>query len=264
MLALGENEQMSGEAHSRAHLDLPGRQLELTRAIADLGKPFVTVLFCGRPLAVPELVELSPALLLAWHGGSRAAAGLADVLLGKVNPAGSLPVTFPRSVGQLPIYYAHKSTGRPFESVGITQFNQNHRSMYLDEKNSPLFPFGYGLSYTRFSYSDLQVSARKIDRSGVLRLSALVENCGGRAGDEIVQLYIQDCFGAVTRPVKELKGFRKISLQPGEKCRVSFELPVSTLSFLDADLQPIVEPGEFKVWIGPNSTEGLQGTFEVI
>lgn len=264
VLALGENDKMSGEAHSRAHINLPGRQLELVRSICALGKPVIAILFCGRPLAIPELVESVSSLLLAWHGGTRAAQGICDVIFGRVNPAGKLTITFPRCEGQIPIYYAHKSTGRPIESTGVIQFNQNHRSMYLDETNSPLFPFGYGLSYTQFNYSDLQISHKRIEQNGILQISAMIENSGNYAGKEIVQLYVKDCFGIVTRPVKELKGFQKIELQPSEKQMVSFRLPISDLAFLNADLDPIIEPGEFKVWVGPNSDEGLEGSFEVL
>jgi beta-glucosidase len=264
VLAIGERETMSGEAHSRAHLNLPGRQLELVRAVAASGKPVVGILFCGRPLAVPELVESVPALLLAWHGGTRAAQGVCEVLLGKVNPAGKLTATFPRSEGQIPVYYAHKRTGRPVESVGTIQFNEAHRSAYLDEKNEPLFPFGYGLSYTQFAYSDLQVETPRITAGGMLKVSAQIENTGSLTSREIVQLYIRDCVGVVTRPVKELKGFQKIELKPGEKRRVVFELPASSLAFLDAELHSIIEPGEFEVWIAPNSRDGLKGEFSVI
>lgn len=264
VLALGENENMSGEAHSRAHLTLPGRQNELVSAVSTLGIPVIAILFCGRPLAIPELVNSVSALLLAWHGGTRAAQGICDVLLGRVNPAGKLTATFPRCEGQIPIYYGHKSTGRPIESKGIVQFNQNHRSVYLDETNSPLFPFGYGLSYSQFTYSDLQISPKRIDQNGTLQVSATVENTGEYTGKEIVQLYVQDCFGVVTRPIKELKGFQKIELQPGESRIITFTLPASDLTFLNAELDPIIEPGEFTVWIGPNSNDGLQGSFEVI
>lgn len=263
LLALGERETMSGEAHSRAHLNLPGRQLELLRAVAELGKPVISVLFCGRPLAVPELVEFSNSLLLAWHGGTRAAQAVCDVLFGKVNPAAKLTATFPRSEGQIPVYYAYKSTGRPIDSIGTIQFNQAHRSAYLDEANTPLFPFGFGLSYTQFTYSDLQVATPLIGAQDTLRVSAQIENSGSVAGQEIVQLYIQDCVGVVTRPVKELKGYQKIELKPGEKRRVSFELPATELRFLDVELHSILEPGEYKLWIGANSAEGLLGSFEL-
>ena len=264
LLALGESETMSGEAHSRAHLQLPGRQLELVKALAALKKPTIALLFCGRPLAIPELVDSVPALILAWHGGNRAAQGVCNVLLGQTNPSGKLTATFPRSEGQIPIYYAHKRTGRPIESTGTIQFNKAHSSAYLDESNDPLFPFGFGLSYTSFIYSDLQIAAPKINPKATIKVSALIENKGDFAGEEVVQLYVRDIFGVVTRPVKELKGFKKIELQPGEKRKVVFELPAADLSFLDAELHPIIEPGEYQVWIGPNSSEGLSGSFEIV
>jgi len=263
VVALGENEVMSGEAHSRAHLDLPGHQMELFNGLAATGIPVVTLLFAGRPLAIPDLVKKTASLLLVWHGGTRAAQGICDVLLGTVSPGGKLPVTFPISVGQIPIYYAHKNTGRPIESTGTIQFNTAHRSSYIDESNDPLFPFGFGLSYTTFLYSDFQVSTPKIERNGILRVSATITNSGNFPSEEIVQLYIRDLVGMVTRPVKELKGFQKIKLKPGESRRVEFFLPASELSFLDINLQPIIEPGKFKVWIAPDSSQGLEGSFEV-
>ncbi len=264
LLALGEKETLSGEAHSRAHLNLPGRQSELVQAVCALGKPVVALLLCGRPLVIPDLVASAQALLLAYHGGTRAAQGLCDVLFGRVNPSAKLTASFPRCEGQIPVYYAHKKTGRPIDSEGTIQFNEVHRSAYLDESNDPLFPFGFGQSYTRFAYSDLQLSASAIPVDGKVTLSAVITNTGTAAGSEIVQLYVRDVVGIVTRPVKELKGFRKVTLQPGESRRVEFELTPADLAFLDDRLQPIVEPGEMRVWIGPNSSEGLAGKFEII
>jgi beta-glucosidase len=264
LLALGEKETMSGEAHSRAHLNLPGRQPELVKAVTQLGKPVIALLLCGRPLVIPDLVQSVQALLLAYHGGTRAAQGLCDVLFGRVNPSAKLTASFPRCEGQIPVYYAHKKTGRPIDSEGTIQFNEVHRSAYLDESNDPLFPFGFGLSYTRFAYSDLQISALKIPADGKVTVSAVITNSGATAGSEIVQLYVRDVVGIVTRPVKELKGFQKVALQPGESCRVKFELTPADFTFLDEDLHPIVEPGEMRVWIGPNSSEGLAGQFEIV
>ena len=264
LLALGEKETMSGEAHSRAHLNLPGRQPELVKAVTEMGKPVVALLLCGRPLVIPDLAASARALLLAYHGGTRAAQGLCDVLFGRVNPSAKLTASFPRCEGQIPIYYAHKKTGRPIDSEGTIQFNEVHRSAYLDESNDPLFPFGFGLSYTRFVYSDLQLSASRIPTDGKISVSAVISNTGAAAGSEIVQLYVRDLVGIVTRPVKELKGFRKVTLQPGESRRVEFELTPADFTFLDDGFQPIVEPGEMRVWIGPNSSEGLTGKFEII
>lgn len=262
--ALGESEVMSGEAHSRAHLNLPGRQMELFNQLVETKKPIITLLFTGRPLTLPELVQKTSSLLLVWQGGTRTAQAICDLLWGKVAPSGKLPVTFPNSVGQIPIYYAHKSTGRPIESKGTIQFNTAHRSAYLDESNSPLFPFGFGLSYTTFDYSDLQISARQISIHGELKVSAVITNTGQYTGAEIVQLYVRDLVGVVTRPVKELKGFQKIELNPGESRRVEFNLPAEKLTFLDDHMQPVVEPGAFTVWIGPDSNSGLEGSFEVL
>lgn len=263
ILALGETDKMSGEAHSRTRLGLPGRQQELAEAVLAEGKPTVAVIFAGRSLVLTDLAAKVDALLMAWHGGYRAAQGVCDVLLGRANPSAKLSVSFPRSEGQIPVYYAHKSTGRPAESSGVIQFNEADKSIYLDESNDPLFAFGFGLSYTRFTYSDLRVITPVVEKNGSLRVSATITNSGKYTGAEIVQLYVRDLVGMVTRPVKELKGFQKITLAPGESQVVEFDLPAARLAFLDLDLNPIIEAGDFKVWIAPNSTEGLEGRFEV-
>jgi len=264
ILAVGEAETMSGEAHSRAHLNLPGSQQALIDTLIAAGKPTIVSIFAGRPLVLTQLAQQVPALMMAWHGGTRAAQGFCDVLLGRVNPSAKTTASFPRSEGQIPVYYAHKSTSRPFESSGTLQFNQAHKSSYLDESNYPLFPFGFGLSYTHFTYSDLKVLTPKLKQGESLKVSATITNSGAVAGSEVVQLYVRDLFGIVTRPVKELKDFQKITLSAGESKRVSFELPVEALTFLDPDLHPIIEAGDYKVWIAPNSVEGLEGSFEII
>ncbi len=264
LLALGESDTMSGEAHSRAHLCLPGRQQELADALAKCGKPVVALVFAGRPLVMTKLVEETPSVVMAWHGGTRAARGVADVLTGKVNPSGKLSISFPRSEGQIPVYYAHKNTGRPVETSGTVQFNQAHKSSYLDEENAPLFPFGFGLSYAQFDYSGLKVLTPQVRKNETLRISARVTNSGKWHGSEIVQLYVRDLVGVVTRPVKELVDFRKIALAPGDSQTVEFELPAGCLSFLDENHHPVLEEGDYKVWIGPNSAEGLEGRFELI
>jgi len=264
LLAIGEHFSLSGEAHSRAHLDLPGRQPELVRAVAASGKPVVGLLFTGRPLTIPELVDSVSALLLPYHGGNRAAQAVCDVLFGVVNPAAKLTTSFPRCEGQVPVYYAHKSTGRPIDSEGIIQFDEVNRSNYLDETNDPLFPFGFGLSYAKFEYSDLNLSSAAVKPDGTLTVSTQITNTGKVAGSEIAQLYIRDLAALVTRPVKQLKGYRKVTLQPGESCRVEFTLSPADLSFLDEEFQPIIEPGSMRVWIGPNSQEGLMGSFEIV
>lgn len=263
VLVLGEDERMSGEARSRAHLGLPGRQQELLEAVVATGTPVVCVLMSGRPLALPWAVEHVPAILQAWHGGIRAGRAVADLLFGEADPSGKLTASFPRTVGQIPVYYAHKNTGRPFLGEGTVQFDQAYRSNYIDESNRPLFSFGHGLSYTSFSYADLEVETPTIGAGGTLVVSAVVANTGDRSGEEIVQLYVQDLVGSVTRPVKELKGFQRVSLEPGQAVRVQFRVPVHLLGFHGQDLAYEVEPGNFRVWVGPDSESGLDGTFVV-
>ncbi|PYS87877.1 MAG: beta-glucosidase BglX [Acidobacteria bacterium] len=257
ILAVGEAAAMSGEASSRAQLDLPGRQLDLIKAIHATGKPYVVVLMNGRPLTINWVAENSPALLETWFAGTEAGNAIADVLFGDVNPGGKLPITFPRAVGQEPLYYNHKNTGRPPDP------NNKYSSKYLDVPFTPLYPFGYGLSYTQFQFSNLQLSAPRIPVSGHLNVSVEVANTGRRAGDEVVQLYIHDVAASVTRPVRELKGFQRITLQPGERRRVSFTLGPAELGFYNRELRFAVEPGAFQVFVGPNSVEGLEGSFEV-
>jgi beta-glucosidase len=263
VLVLGEGQFMSGEAHSRAYLDLPGNQQLLLEAVYDTGVPVIVVLMSGRPLVIPWMVENVPAILQAWHGGTRAGRAVADILVSNANPSGKLTATWPRTEGQIPIYYAHKNTGRPPDGPGTKQFDQVFYSSYLDEYNTPQFPFGFGLSYTNFEYSDLQVITPEVGIDSVLEVTARVTNTGDRQGQEIVQLYVRDLVGEVTRPVKELKGFQKISLEPGSSQTIHFEIPVQTLGFHGLDMQYKVEPGDFKVWVGPNSAEGLEGSFSV-
>jgi beta-glucosidase len=255
---------MSGEAHSRAHLDLPGHQRALVEAVVDTGTPAVVVLMSGRPLAVPWLVERVPAILQAWHGGIRAGRAVADVLTGATSPSGRLTATWPRATGQIPIYYAHKNTGRPAEGAGTLQFKRVHRSNYVDETHLPLYPFGFGLGYTTFAYDDLQVATPDVPLDGTLVVSAAVTNTGARHGDEVVQLYVRDLVRSVTPPVKELKGFERVSLAPGESRRVEFRVPASTLGFHGLDLDYVIEPGGFHVWIGPHAAAGLCGAFRLV
>jgi beta-glucosidase len=263
VLALGESAEMSGEAHSRTHLGLPGRQQELFDAVSATGKPIVVVLMSGRPLVIPRLAERAGALLAAWHGGIRAGRAVADIVFGAACPSGKLTASWPRAEGQIPVYYAHKSTGRPATGAGTAQFFEPFRSTYLDEPNAPLFPFGYGLSYTTFSYRDLAVETPVVDPSGELVVSAVVENTGGRAGVEVVQLYVRDLVGSVTRPVKQLKGFQRVELEPGRSATVRFTIPAAELGFHGLDLRYVVEPGAFAVWVGPDSASGLAGQFTV-
>jgi beta-glucosidase len=263
ILVMGEGEYMSGEGHSRAYLGLPGHQQDLLEAVHATGTPVVVVLMSGRPLVIPWMAEHVPAILLAWHGGIRTGRAVADILTGRVNPSAKLTASWPRTEGQIPVCYAHKSTGRPIGGQGTVQWHMRHWSNYLDEVNEPLFPFGFGLSYTTFEYRDLEVETLDLPLDGTLVVSATVVNSGHRAGEEIVQLYVQDLVGSVTRPVKELKGFQRLTLDPGEGQRVRFEVPVRELGFHGLDMVYTVEPGAFKVWIGPNAAEGLEGAFRV-
>ena len=264
ILALGETDTMSGEAHSRAHIGLPGRQQDLADAICEIGKPVVAVIFSGRPLILNSIAKLVPSILMAWQGGSYAAQALVNILTGQADPSAKLTTTFPRCEGQIPVYYAHKRTTRPFDSDGTLQFNQAHKSIYLDESNLPLYPFGYGLTYTTFEYNDLVIEYPELKEQDSLKLSIKITNTGARTGTEIAQCYIRDMVGSVTRPVKELKDFKKITLLPGESQTVQFEIPVSRLRYWNAKGEYQVEAGEFRVWIGPNSQEGLQGTFWLV
>jgi beta-glucosidase len=258
VLAIGESADMSGEARSRSSLDLPGRQLDLARAIQATGKPVAVVLMNGRPLSINWVAENVPAILETWFAGSQAGHAIADVLFGDVNPGGKLPLTFPRTVGQVPLYYNHKNTGRPPDP------NNPYTSKYIDVLWTPLYPFGYGLSYTQFRFSNLQLSAPRLRPDGSLKVSVEVENIGRRVGDEVVQLYIRDVAGSRTRPVKELKGFERITLKPGERRRVDFTLTAEHLGFYNRDMKFVVEPGAFKVWVGADSASGLESGFEVV
>jgi beta-glucosidase len=257
IIAVGESADMSGEAASRSALDLPGRQLDLVKAVHATGKPTIVVLMNGRPLTINWLAENSPAILETWFAGTQAGNAIADVLFGDVNPGGKLPATFPRAVGQIPLYYNHMNTGRPPDT------NNKYTSKYLDVAWTPLFPFGYGLSYTQFKITNLQLSAQRIPLNGRLTVTVDVENRGKRAGDEVVQLYIRDTAASVTRPVKELKGFQRVSLQPGEKRQVKFVLTSAELGFWNRQMRFTVEPGEFKVMVGPNSEDLLEAAFEI-
>jgi beta-glucosidase len=257
VLFVGETHDMVGEAASRASLDLPGRQMELVQAIHATGKPTIVVLVNGRPLSVGWIVNNTPAILESWMGGSESGNAIADILFGDVNPGAKLPVTFPRSVGQVPIYYNHMNTGRPPEA------ENRYTSKYYDAPWTPLFPFGYGLSYTTFKISNLQLSAPRINAAGKVTVTVDVENTGRRAGDEMVQLYIRDPVASMTRPVKELKGFQRISLQPGEKKKVEFVLGPEHLGFWNREMRYVVEPGEFRVMVGSNSVDVIEAKFDV-
>jgi beta-glucosidase len=258
ILAVGESAEMSGEAASRSSLDLPGRQLELVKAVIAAGKPTVVVLMNGRPLTINWVAENAPAIVETWFAGTQAGHAIADVLFGDVNPGGKLPVTFPRAVGQIPLTYNYKNTGRPPDP------NNKYTSKYLDVPVTPLYPFGYGLSYTRFRVANLQLSAQRIRPDGRLTVSVEVENIGSRAGDEVVQLYIRDVAASVTRPVKELRGFERVTLRPGEKRRVELSLGPEHLGFYNRDMRFVVEPGAFKVFAGNSSVDLLEASFDVV
>lgn len=248
--ALGESSEMSGESSSRTNLDLPDVQRSLLEALLKTGKPVVLTLFAGRPLTLNWEQAHVPAILNVWFGGSEAAYAVSDVLFGDVNPSGKLTMTFPQNVGQIPLYYAHKNTGRP---LAKGKWFEKFRSNYLDVSNDPLYPFGYGLSYTTFSYSDVTLSSNKMDKNGKVTASVTVTNTGKRDGAEVVQLYIHDLVGSITRPVKELKGFEKITLGAGESRKVTFTITPDLLRFYDYNLNYVAEPGDFDVMIGTNS-----------
>jgi beta-glucosidase len=259
---MGEFENMSGEAASRTSIDLPGIQKEFLAELKKLNKPVVLVLMNGRPLTLNWENENMDAILEAWFPGTMGGDAIAQTLYGMNVPSGKLPMTFPRNVGQVPIYYNHKNTGRPY--LGPTDPEQKYKSRYIDVDNSPLFPFGYGLSYTTFSYSNLKLSSKTMNINGSIKISVDVTNTGNYDAAEVVQLYIQDKVGSVTRPVKELKGFEKIMLKKGEKKTVEFTITAEELKFYNIDMQFIAEPGDFEVTVGGNSANGLQDKFVLV
>lgn len=256
--ALGESSEMSGEASSRTDIGIPEVQQRLLAKLLETGKPVVLVLFTGRPLTLVWEHEHVPAILNAWFGGTETGKAVADVLFGDMNPSGKLPATFPQHVGQVPIYYSHKNTGRPLPEG---QWFQKFRSNYLDVSNDPLYPFGYGLSYTTFAYGEPQLSSTTLRRGSKLRVSVTVKNTGNYAGEEVVQLYVRDLVGSVTRPVKELKGFQKITLEPDASQEVVFDLTEEDLKFYNADLEHVAEQGEFAVFVGTNSRDVQEKRF---
>jgi beta-glucosidase len=258
VLALGETREMSGEAAARSTLDLPGRQEELIEAIRATGKPFVVVLFNGRPLALEDVVADVPAILEAWFPGVRAGPAVADVVFGKVNPGGKLPVSFPRRLGQVPIYYNHEPTGRPCNPD--VKWNSRHRDI---PSCSPLYEFGYGLSYTTFEVSNLQLSSSTVSRNGSLTASVTVANTGSRTGDEVVQLYIHDPVASISQPVRRLRGFERLTLNPGEARTVTFTLDKSDFGFYDNRGWFVVEPGQIGVYAGSSSSASLKQSFTV-
>jgi beta-glucosidase len=268
----GEEWILSGEGQSRGEIDLPGAQSELISELASTGKPLVVVVMAGRPLAIGKELGEADALLYAWHGGTMAGPALADLIFGKESPSGKLPVTFVKGAGQIPFYYYRKNTGRPatekawtpIDSIPVEnpQSSLGYKSFHLDYGYTPLLPFGYGLSYTTFSYTDLSLSSQVMDMAGSLTVKAKVTNSGDWDADEIVQFYIRDRVGSITRPVKELKGYRRLHINKGATAEVEFTVTAEDLSFFNGS-ETVTEPGEFDVWIGPNSDEGLHGDFIV-
>jgi beta-glucosidase len=258
VLALGETREMSGEANVRSTLDLPGRQEELIQAIKATGKPFAVVLFSGRPLALENIVGDAPAILEAWFPGVQAGPAVADVVFGKVNPGGKLPASFPYRVGQVPIYYNHERTGRPCNK-GV-KWNSQHRDI---PSCDPLFVFGHGLSYTTFDISNLKLTSTSVSPRGSTRASVAVTNTGSRTGDEVVQLYINDPVATITQPVRRLRGFQRVTLEPGQTRKVSFTLDRSDFGFYDNRGKLVVEPGPIDVYAGNSSSASMKQTFTV-
>lgn len=258
VMVMGEFHNMSGENNSRTNLSLPGVQVDLLKAIKKTGKPVVLVLMNGRPLTINWEKDNLDAILEAWFPGTMGGAAIADVLTGKYNPAGKLTMTFPQNVGQIPLFYNHKNTGRPYDP-NVPQFAYGSR--YWDVSNEPLYPFGYGLSYTTFAYSDLELSSKEITKDSPLKVSVKLTNSGGYDGEEVVQLYTRDLVGSVTRPVKELKGFKKVFLKAGESKVIDFTLSVNDLRFYNSQLDYVYEPGDFHLFVGGSSDTKLKTEF---
>lgn len=256
VLVLGERADMSGEASNRASIELPGVQEELAKRVQATEKPVVALLMNGRPLAIPWLDEHILAILETWYLGTQMGPAVADVVFGDYNPGGKLPVTFPRATGQIPLYYNHKNTGRP-------PGQDRNTSKYLDVPWTPLYPFGHGLSYTTFTYGTPRLSRTAMRATDTLVVQVDVSNTGQRAGDEVVQLYLRDDVGSVTRPVKELRGFRRVTLRPGERATVAFTLRTDDLAFYDQRMDRVAEPGSFTVFVGGSSAELKEARFEV-
>ena len=274
LLFLGEESILSGEAHSRADINLPGAQAELVRRVRETGKPVIAVIMAGRPLTLTNIVDDVDAILFAWHPGTMGGPAIAELLFGLESPSGKLPATFPRMVGQIPIYHSQKNTGKPPSPEKIVhiddidahapQTSLGMTAFHLDAGYTPLFPFGFGLSYAEFVYDNIRVSAEEIPVGGAITVSADLTNRGDVAADEVAQLYVRDLVGNVTRPVRELKGFRRVRVAPGETVTVSFELHTDGLAFYGRDNTLMVEPGEFHAWIGGSSDAGLGTEFRVV
>lgn len=274
LMFMGEEAILSGEAHCRANINLPGAQEKLIKAVAETGKPIVLVMLTGRPNTIGNILNDVDALLYAFHPGTMAGPALAELIFGETSPSGKLTVTFPTVVGQIPLYYNHKNTGRPpqasswvhIDSIGIGawQTSLGNESHYLDAGFLPQYPFGYGLTYTTFEYDNLKLSSKKVKMDETLQVSATIKNTGSVEAVEIVQLYIRDLAASITRPVRELKGFKRLNLKPGESKTVEFELTKDDLAFPGQDMKMVTEPGDFHVWIAPSSDSGLMGEFTIV
>jgi beta-glucosidase len=271
---LGEESILSGETHSRADIDLPGNQAELIAALRGAGKPVIAVIQAGRPLTLANILDHVDALLFAWHPGTMGGPAIADVLFGVESPSGKLPSTFPLMVGQVPVYYNHKNTGRPATPEAFThmddlpvrmpQSSWGFASFHLDAGFKPLYEFGYGLSYASFAYSNIEANPAQASLGESVTVKAVVHNRGSVEAEEVVQLYVRDLVGSVTRPVRELKGFQRVRLQPGESREVSFALGPNDLAFYGREMQRITEAGEFHAWIGGSSAAGLRTEFTLV
>jgi beta-glucosidase len=270
---VGEEAILSGEAHSRASIDLPGKQPALIAELHKTGKPLVVVIMAGRPITLGSVLTDADALIMAWHPGTMAGPAAADILFGDAEPGGRLPVTWPKSSAQIPIYYNHTNTGRPPEEktftpvddipIGAWQSSLGNTSHYLDLGFKPEFPFGFGLSYTTFAYSNIKVTHDHIKLGDTIEISADVKNTGARPGTAVVQLYVRDVVGDVDRPIRELKGIERAPIAPGESKHVVFKLSTDDLSFYNQKMELVTEPGEFQTWIGGDSTADLGAKFEI-
>lgn len=271
---MGEEAILSGEAHCRADIHLPGIQADILKRLGEGDTPVILVVMAGRPLVLTDVLPHVDAVLYAWHPGSMAGPAIVDVLTGRRAPSGKLPVTFPKMIGQIPIYYAHKNTGKPATPESLidiedidpraAQVSVGNTSFHLDAGVDPLYPFGYGLSYTEFAYSDLTLSAHEVELGGAIQVEVCVTNTGSRAGTETVQLYVRDLVGNVTRPVRELKDFQRVDLEPGEMKRVQFILHADKLAFFNRTMERVVEPGDHHLWVGSDARASLWAGFRVV
>ena len=273
VMVLGEEASLSGEAQSRADIRLPGAQQALIKELNKTDKPLVLVIMAGRPIALNDVIDDVDAILMAWHPGTMGGPAIAEVLMGDVAPSGRLAVTWPKVTGQIPLYYNHKNTGRPHEAekfihmddfpLESPQHSTGNRSQYVDAGFAPQFPFGFGLTYSTVEYSAPKISKKMLKMEDATEISAIIKNTGNRTTTEVVQLYVQDLFGSVTRPVRELKQYQKITLEPGESQRVVFELTTDELKFFNSEVKKVLEPGEFKAWVAPNAAAGVEVAFAV-